>query len=311
MSRKPVFFPLPAWEQASLSSSSQECDSPEILSTHGNPTQNDKEPGALHKAVLEQHPSGLPSNSSKRDWIPPVTEAQCKCQRWMDSMKNPRPDLVWDPPTLHPSSPELFIPLRSNQEKKKKKKQPDAFCTVGLIPPPPSVDSRQTLSGITSFGGSKNRKRDYLGPLHEPIWNIPLEFSSSKPVLPVVMSLPCCQKEKKKEPTSINDLNQKPFGLVFPDQTSSGVIASESHKKGHYLGPLHEPIWEQPPLDSSLLVQNPLVAVPAVNFQREWEEDAHNEGQLPSSQPVTASSSQKGRRLKNHPWSPFTFCKLQ
>lgn len=317
MSRKTVFFPVPAWEQASLSSSSLECDSPEVLSTHGNPTQSDKEPGALHEAVSEQQPPGLPLNPSKRDWIPPVIEAQCKCQRWMDNMKNPRPEGAWDQPTVHPSSPELFIPMRSGHLEKKR--QPGTHCKVGLapplprppLPPPPPVVSGKALSGATSLGSSKNRKRDYQGPLHEPIWNIPLESSSSKPFLPVVMSLPVCQKGQKKEPGSINNLNQKPFGLVLLNQPSPGITAPESHKKRHHLGPLHEPIWEQPPLDSSLLVQNPVVAVPAVNFQREWEKDSQNEEQLPSTQPVTASNSQKGRRLRNHPWSPFTFCKLQ
>lgn len=268
----------PVWEKPSLDSTPLEHVPSVIVPPRGNPTRIAKEPGPLHEAVWEQQLSEVPLDFSRPEWNPGVM-AQQRCQDWMNKQISPLHEPVWNQPSGS-LSPELvspiFIPPCICQQEQKS-------VTSGL--------GQKPLDPLGKEESSKKKKGNYPGPLHEQVWEQPLLNTPLPDAFPLVLiSTSGYQKGKEKEPKPLYDMNPHTSGSVPAEQSSSNINQPGSSKKGkgRYLGPLHEPTWEQPilgpSLGSSFLIQSPSVAIPASTHEMMNETDSHPEQSLHTSQ---------------------------
>lgn len=175
---------------------------------------------------------------------------------------------VWEKPLLDSNSlehvPSVIVPPHGNPTRIAKEPGPlhEAVWEQQLSEVPLDFPSPEWTPGVMAQQRCQDWMNKQISPLHEPVWNQPSDAFSPELVSPIVIPPCICQKEQK---SVTSGLGQKP-----PD-SSGKEENSKKKKKGNYPGPLHEQIWEQPLLNTSLPIAFPPVLTSTSGYQKEEE----------------------------------------
>lgn len=244
----------PIWEQPPLGTSLF-LQTPAVPIEFGSSHKEKDGPLYLHDPSVKQQPSAASFPGKTPTEVADPRTSKKSVMRSLGPLHEP----VWNQPPL-----ETFLfqtPPEPIESDNYQKIRPSHLSHIyGPTLTQQSVGSStfpdQTPPVAVASGNHEKVKRQHLTALHEPVWcRMPfVSYLLQRIPSPLNIPNPLYQKRAERQPDPIDASSSSQH-----EQSPSVTIAPHSCQKGmkRHLGPLHEPLWDQPPLGSSLLLQTP------------------------------------------------------